>query len=85
MVLGMRLKMYKMRGRTLANGKNDFIDLQLEFEGKRAFVICDTVTLGKYLLKARLEIDPKRLKKVRNRGCDFLYRGELLLPRPQDN
>ena len=77
--------MYRMRGLTLSNGKNKMIDLAVEFEGRRAFAIWDSISLGNFELKARLEIDPKRLKKISNDYCDFVYRGELVLPRPQDN
>ena len=81
----MHAKMYRMRGLTLSNGKNKMIDLAVEFEGRRAFAIWDSISLGNFELKARLEIDPKRLKKISNDYCDFVYRGELVLPRPQDN
>jgi hypothetical protein len=81
----MHAKMYRMRGLTLSNGKNKMIDLAVEFEGRRAFAIWDSISLGNFELKARLEIDPKRLKKITNDHCDFVYRGELVLPRPQDN
>jgi hypothetical protein len=74
-----------MRGLTLRNGKNTFVDLDLEFEGKRAFAIWDSISVGKYELKARLELDPRQLKKVSDDCCDFEYRGPLVLPRPQDN
>ena len=82
---GMHAKMFKMRGLTLRQGKNTVIDLTLEFEGKRAFAIWDSIPVGNYELKARVEIDPKRLKPIRNHSCDFLYRGELVLPEPQNN
>jgi hypothetical protein len=81
----MRVKLYKMRGLTLKNGKNTTIDLDLEFEGKRAFAIWDSISLGDYELKARVEIDPRRLKKMHGHCCDFLYNGELVLPQPQNN
>ncbi len=77
--------MYTMRSLAVDNGKDSHLDLHLEFEGKRAFVIWDSVTLGNYQLQARVEIDPKRLRKARQPGCDFVYRGKLVLPRPQDN
>ncbi len=81
----MRVKMYKMRGLAVANGRNSFVELDVEFEGKRAFIIWDSVTVGNYQIKARLEIDRKLLQKAEGRGCDFLYRGELVLPRPENN
>jgi hypothetical protein len=37
------------------------------------------------LLKARLEIDPKLLRADSGRGCDYIYRGELVLPNPEHN
>ena len=81
----MRIKSYKLRSLTLHHGKPSFVDLDLEFEGRRAFIIWDSVTLGDYLLKARLEIDPKLLQESKNRDCDYVYRGELVLPRPENN
>jgi len=77
--------MYKMRGLTVKNGRPSFVNLDLEFEGSRAFVIWDSVIFGAYLLKARLEIDPGLLLKDSGRGWDYLYRGKLELPRPDLN
>ena len=81
----MRAKMYKMRSLTVDNGKPAFIDLELEFEGDRAFVIWDSITLGVFMLKARVEIDPELLQDGAGRDCDYYYRGELVLPRPEYN
>jgi hypothetical protein len=81
----MRVKLYKLRSLTVDNGKAGFIDLDLEFEGDRAFVIWDSLTLGSFLLKARVEINPELLRKDASRGCDFYYHGQLVLPRPQNN
>ncbi len=82
---GMQIRTYKMRGLTVRNGRTSFIDLDLEFEGRRAFVIWDSMTLGCYRLKARLEIDPNLLLKDNGREWDYLYRGKLVLPRPENN
>ncbi len=81
----MRVKLYKMRSLTVENGKNTIRELALEFEGRRAFAILDSIPLGNYQLKARLELDPKLLQKVFNPGCDFFYRGPLVLPQPETN
>ncbi len=81
----MRAKLYKMRSLAVENGPHTPLDLELEFEGKRAFVIWDSVTLGNYQLKARLEIDPKLLQKTETNVCDYFYCGKLVLPRPEDN
>ena len=81
----MRTKLYKVRGKAVAKGKLEFIDLNVEFDGKRAFVIWDSITLGNYLLKARVEIDPQLLHADPARGCDYVYRGELILPNPENN
>ena len=81
----MRVKLFKMRSLTVDNGKSAFVDVNLEFEGKRAFVIWDSVVLGDYKLKARVEIDPELLQKSGGRGCDYYYRGQLILPRPENN
>lgn len=81
----MRLKSYRMRSLTVENGKTRSVDLDLEFEGDRAFVIWDSISLGKLVLKARVEIDPALLQTDGCRGCDYLYHGELILPRPRNN
>lgn len=81
----MRVKMYRMRGLAVNRGKTCFSNFDLEFEGERAFVIWDSVTFGSYLLKARLEIDPNLLLKDTGREWDYLYRGKLVLPRPENN
>jgi hypothetical protein len=74
-----------MRSLTVENGKTSFVHLDLEFEGDRAFVVWDSITLGKLVLKARVEIDPELLQTDPGRGCDYLYHGELILPRPRNN
>jgi len=81
----MRVKMYKMRSVAVQNGKNTLVDLHLEFDGKRAFAIWDSIALGNYELKVRLELDPKQLHRVGEMDCDFFYRGQLVLPRPENN
>jgi hypothetical protein len=81
----MSAKMYKLRSVTVERGQEAFKDLDLEFEGKRAFVIWDSVVLGNFQLKARLEINPHLLQKVARPNCDYLYCGCLVLPRPEHN
>ncbi len=81
----MGLKLYKLRSLTVEKGKTAFIDLNLEFEGNRAFVVWDSVALGEYLLKARVEIDPTLLQEDAEPDCDFIYRGQLVLPKPENN
>lgn len=81
----MRTKLYRVRGQAVGKGKREFIDLDLEFEGKRAYVIWDSISLGNYQLKARVEIDPRLLRADSGRQCDFVYSGELVLPRPESN
>lgn len=81
----MRAKLYRVRGQAVSKGKTEFIDLDLEFEGKRAFVIWESITLGHYRLKARVEIDPQLLRADAGQQCDFVYSGELVLPRPENN
>jgi hypothetical protein len=74
-----------MRSLTVKNGKKTFVDLDLEFEGSRAFVIWDSITCGKFMVKARVEIDPGLLQTDPGQAFDYLYHGELILPRPQNN
>jgi hypothetical protein len=78
------MKTYKIRGRTYKDGRDSWIDLKLEFEGKRAFAVWDTVVVGNYALKARFEIDPKKIRPGSEEG-DFEYRGELVVPVPENN
>jgi hypothetical protein len=84
-IKAMRAKMFKMRGCTSEKGQTAFVELDVEFEGKRAFAIWDSVSIGNYFFKARLELNPRLLKKIKGKRCDYLYRGRLVLPRPQDN
>ncbi len=79
------MKSYKMRSWTVKNGRRSRRDLQLEIEGTRAYVVWDSVTVGSYQLKARLEIDPELLLKSDRHGCDYFYSGALVLPRPEHN
>jgi hypothetical protein len=81
----MRAKLYTVRSLTLSQDKDSFVELNLEFEGNRAFVIVDSIPVGNYQLKARLEIDPMLLQKSQTPGSDFLYCGELILPKPENN
>ena len=81
----MRTKLYKMRGQTVEKGKAAYIDLDLEFEGDRAFVVWDSITLGAFLLKARMEINPDLLQADPDRKFDYFYHGQLVLPRPEYN
>jgi hypothetical protein len=80
----MRAKSYRVRGQAKAKGKVEF-DLALEFEGKRAFVVWESISFGNYQLKARVEIDPKFLRAEPGPKSDFIYNGELVLPNPENN
>jgi len=80
----MRSKKYTVRSLTLGQDKNSSVELNLEFEGKRAFVIWESIALGEYKIEARMEIDPMLLQKGA-KGADFLYCGELVLPKPENN
>lgn len=81
----MRAKTYRMRSLAVENGHETAVDLKLEFEGRRAFVILDSFKMGHFRLKTRLEIDPKLLQPDSGPGFDYLYRGQLVLPRPENN
>ena len=82
----MRIKMQKrLRQLALNNGQHTPLNLPLEFEGRRAFIIWDLVVVGRHALKARIEIDPHLLERLNRHGTDYSYRGQLVLPRPQDN
>ena len=77
--------MYTLRSLAVKDGKNTFVDLDLEFEGQRAFVIWDSVSLGNFRVKALLEIDPERLVRTGECHPEYEYSGQLELPRPEDN
>jgi len=77
--------MYTLRSLTIKDGKNTLVELDLEFEGHRAFVIWDSINLGNYCLKALLEIDPERLIRMGGGRPEYEYRGEIELPRPENN
>ena len=82
----MRLKLRK-RLRHLARdkGHGQFLELPLEFEGKRAFVVWDWAVLGQCRFTARIEINPKLLQRIGGTHTDYCYHGQLVLPRPEDN
>ncbi len=75
----------RLRARTGFAGRSAEFNFPLEFEGHRAYVIFDSVNLGKLLFKTRIEIDPKLVQKLSRGGKDYCYRGELDLPRPENN
>ena len=79
------MKTYTVRTLTNEPGKDTVVELGLEFEGSRAFAIWDSISVGKYELKARLELNAKLLRKVTVQGCDFFYLGQISLPRPEHN
>ena len=82
----MHLKMRKrLRHLARENGRRKLVELPLEFEGNRAFVIWDWARLGQQNFTARIEINPKLLQRISGTGCDYSYSGPLVLPRPQDN
>ena len=73
-----------MRSRAYKDGRDSWVDLTVEFEGDRAFAVWETIRLGNYALKARVEIDPGQLRPA-DEEVDFVYRGELVLPTPYNN
>ena len=81
----MRLKQYTLRSLAKDRDKKSSVDLPLEFEGERAFVVWDSLVLGDYELKARVEIDPDLLRRSGKTSCEFTYHGDLVLPCPEHN
>ncbi len=81
----MRLKRYIMRSMAMKRGMKAPVDLPVEFEGARAFVVWDSLVLGGFELKARVEINPTLLTPMAAGGYDFVYHGHLVLPRPENN
>ena len=76
---------FVMRGFAVENGKDRLVEMEIEFEGNRAFAVWDTVTCGRYEFKARVELDATLLQRAIGQSHEFEYRGQLVLPRPQDN
>jgi len=82
----MHLKTQKrLRHLARENGLRKLVELPLEFEGKRAFVIWDWAVMGQQQFTARIEIDPKLLQRIAGSGSDYSYSGQLILPRPEEN
>lgn len=81
----MQVPCYKLRTLAEQDGEVAPVDLDLEFENDRAYVVLDTVPLGTYQFKARIEIDPNLLEPLGRAPCDFAYNGTIVLPRPEDN
>ncbi len=82
--------MYSSNTHTLAvpTGNNGHINLPLEFEGKRAFAVWDTVKVRGYRFKMRIEVNPKLLRKkqgTQDPAYQYQYCGKLPLPRPELN
>jgi len=75
----------RLRHLARENGRGKLVELPLEFEGERAFVIWDWAVLGRRRFKARIDLDPTLLRKIGGSAGDYAYRGRLVLPRPQDN
>jgi len=79
------MKAFVMRGFAVEDGKDRIVEMEIEFEGHRAFAVWDTVRFGRYEFKARVELDATLLQKAIGQPHEFEYRGPLVLPRPQDN
>jgi hypothetical protein len=74
-----------MRGLSITGQGGRFVDLRLEFEGRRAYVVWDAIRWKGYELKVRLEVNRKLLQKADAEPYDYYYRGKLVLPRAEDN
>ena len=66
-------------------GKDALKDFQLEFEGTRAFLVWDVFSVGSLLFKARVELNPRLLRRIHARSSNYYYRGKITLPRPETN
>jgi hypothetical protein len=76
----------KQQTLAVRRGNRSLVQLPLEFEGKRAFAVWDSVQVHGYHFKARIEIDPKLLRKQSGAdGTQYFYCGELELPCPELN
>ena len=66
-------------------GNHSLRSFQLEFDGTRAYLVWDVFSVGSLLIKARVELNPRLLRKIDARSSDYYYRGKISLPRPEDN
>ena len=66
-------------------GKDALKDYQLEFEGTRAYLVWDAVSVGCLLFKARVELNPRLLRRIDEGSSKYYYRGKITLPRPENN
>ena len=81
----MEPKLCKMRSLTTGDSSELSASLDIKFEGKRASVIWDSITVGDFYFRARLEIDLKWLRKAERPSGEYLHCGNLVLPRPDPN
>ena len=65
--------------------KDALKDFQLEFEGDRAYLVWDVFSLGSLLIKARVELNPRLLRRSDARSSNYYYRGKITLPSPETN
>jgi hypothetical protein len=66
-------------------GKDALKDFQLEFDGTRAYLVWDAVSVGCLLFKARVELNPRLLRRIDGGSSKYYYRGKITLPRPENN
>lgn len=69
----------------LKDGKTALKEFQLEFEGTRAYLVWDDYNIGRLLFKARVELNPRLLRKPDRQSSKYYYRGKITLPHPEDN
>jgi hypothetical protein len=67
------------------DGKKALKEFQLEFEGTRAYLVWDTFNIGRLLFRARVELNPRLLRKLDKQSSKYYYRGKITLPHPEDN
>lgn len=67
------------------DGKKVLIHFQLDLEGTRAYLVWDTFTVGRMIVKARVELNPRLLRRIAGKSSNYFYRGKITLPRPENN
>jgi len=66
-------------------GKKVQMHFQLDFEGTRAFLVWETFKVGKQIFVARVELNPRLLRRTAGKSSNYSYRGKIALPQPENN
>ena len=66
-------------------GKKILMHFPLDFEGTRAYLVWETFKVGKQIFTARVEVNPRLLRRIAGKSSNYSYRGKITLPQPENN